>query len=154
MNKFLQLAAYVREFFDAFTPAKDINLWCAMVEEEQKELLDAMINEPDANILKELCDVMYTLIGLSLVCEDIEKRELFIVDTHVEGDAFFEEVEATCVAAKNKLGVGENTLMEAFYRVHRSNMSKLDANGTPIRRADGKIVKGPNYQAPDLTDLV
>lgn len=28
--------------------------------------------------------------------------------------------------------------------VHRSNMSKLDDNGQPIRRDDGKILKGPN----------
>lgn len=43
---------------------------------------------------------------------------------------------------------------EAFKRVHESNMSKLDDNGNPIRREDGKILKGPNYQAPDLRDLV
>jgi predicted HAD superfamily Cof-like phosphohydrolase len=43
---------------------------------------------------------------------------------------------------------------EAFKRVHESNMSKLDEEGKPIRRQDGKILKGPNYQAPDLRDLV
>ena len=43
---------------------------------------------------------------------------------------------------------------EAFKRVHESNMSKLDDEGKPIRREDGKILKGPNYQAPDLRDLV
>jgi predicted HAD superfamily Cof-like phosphohydrolase len=43
---------------------------------------------------------------------------------------------------------------EAFKRVHESNMSKLDEEGKPIRREDGKILKGPNYQAPDLRDLV
>ena len=43
---------------------------------------------------------------------------------------------------------------EAFKRVHESNMSKLDEEGKPIRRKDGKILKGPIYQAPDLRDLV
>lgn len=43
---------------------------------------------------------------------------------------------------------------EAFERVHQSNMSKLDSNGQPILREDGKILKGPNYAAPDLADLV
>ena len=43
---------------------------------------------------------------------------------------------------------------EAFKRVHESNMSKLDEEGKPIRREDGKILKGPNYQAPNLRDLV
>lgn len=45
-------------------------------------------------------------------------------------------------------------LDEAFRRVHASNMSKLDDDGNPIVRGDGKIMKGPNYQAPDLGDLV
>jgi len=42
----------------------------------------------------------------------------------------------------------------AFNRVHSSNMSKLDENGKPIFREDGKVLKGPNYKAPDLEDLV
>jgi hypothetical protein len=33
-------------------------------------------------------------------------------------------------------------------------MSKLDDNGKPIKREDGKVMKGPNYKAPDLTDLL
>jgi predicted HAD superfamily Cof-like phosphohydrolase len=39
----------------------------------------------------------------------------------------------------------------AVYVVHRSNMTKLDDNGQPIMRADGKVLKGPNYQPPDFT---
>ena len=45
-------------------------------------------------------------------------------------------------------------LDEAMDRIHKSNMSKLGDDGLPIRRADGKILKGPNYQPPILTDLV
>jgi hypothetical protein len=33
-------------------------------------------------------------------------------------------------------------------------MSKLDDDGKPIYREDGKVLKGPHYEAPDLTDLV
>lgn len=44
-------------------------------------------------------------------------------------------------------------LDEAFKRVHESNMSKLGEDGKPIIRADGKILKGPNYWVPDLTGL-
>lgn len=43
---------------------------------------------------------------------------------------------------------------QAFHRVHISNMSKLDNDGKPIYREDGKVLKGPNYKAPDLSDLV
>ncbi len=45
-------------------------------------------------------------------------------------------------------------LDEAMHRVHESNMSKLDAYGKPILREDGKVLKGPNYQPPNLEDLV
>ena len=45
-------------------------------------------------------------------------------------------------------------LEEALDRVHKSNMSKLGLDGKPIRRADGKVLKGPNYQPPNLKDLV
>ena len=41
-----------------------------------------------------------------------------------------------------------------FDEVQRSNMSKLGEDGKPIYREDGKILKGPNYFAPDLTKYV
>ena len=44
-------------------------------------------------------------------------------------------------------------LDEALDRVHQSNMSKLDEDGKPIYRDDGKVLKGPNYKPPDLSDL-
>jgi len=45
-------------------------------------------------------------------------------------------------------------LDEAVRRVHASNMSKLGDDGQPIYREDGKVLKGPHYEAPDLNDLV
>ena len=45
-------------------------------------------------------------------------------------------------------------LDEAMDRVHKSNMSKLDDKGQPIYREDGKVLKGPNYKPPNLTDLL
>jgi NTP pyrophosphatase (non-canonical NTP hydrolase) len=41
----------------------------------------------------------------------------------------------------------------ALKRVFESNMSKF-VDGKPLRREDGKILKGPNYQPPFLDDLV
>jgi|TARA_R100000081_G_C4820019_1_gene178875 predicted HAD superfamily Cof-like phosphohydrolase len=37
-----------------------------------------------------------------------------------------------------------------FNRVHQSNMSKLDENGKPIFREDGKILKSNRYKEADL----
>ena len=44
-------------------------------------------------------------------------------------------------------------LDEALNRVHESNMSKLGADGKPIYREDGKVLKGPGYKPPNLEDL-
>ena len=44
-------------------------------------------------------------------------------------------------------------LDEALHRVHQSNLSKLGADGEPIYREDGKVLKGPNYKPPTLEDL-
>lgn len=43
-------------------------------------------------------------------------------------------------------------MQEVFSRVHKSNMSKL-VNGKVLKRADGKFLKGPNYQPPYLQDI-
>ena len=45
-------------------------------------------------------------------------------------------------------------LDEAMFRVFESNMSKLDKDGKPIYRADGKVLKGPDYKAPNLSTCV
>ena len=37
--------------------------------------------------------------------------------------------------------------------VHKSNMTKVGDDGQPVRREDGKILKGPNYRPPDLSWL-
>jgi predicted HAD superfamily Cof-like phosphohydrolase len=43
---------------------------------------------------------------------------------------------------------------QVFDRVHDSNMSKLGDDGKPVRRDDGKVMKGPNYHPPTLDDLI
>jgi len=43
---------------------------------------------------------------------------------------------------------------EVFNEIQRSNMSKLGADGKPIYRADGKVLKGPNYFKPDIASIL
>ncbi len=44
----------------------------------------------------------------------------------------------------------QHKITEVFNEIHRSNMSKLDENGKPVYREDGKILKGKNYFLPDI----
>ena len=43
---------------------------------------------------------------------------------------------------------------EIFDEIQRSNMSKLDNNGNPIFREDGKVLKGPNYFRPNIKKIL
>lgn len=43
---------------------------------------------------------------------------------------------------------------KAMKEIHRSNMSKMGADGKPIIRADGKIIKGANYSKPELEQFI
>ena len=45
-------------------------------------------------------------------------------------------------------------LDECYLEVHRSNMSKLGADGRPLKREDGKVIKGPNFFEPDLKPIL
>ncbi|MFJ8613637.1 MazG nucleotide pyrophosphohydrolase domain-containing protein [Streptomyces sp. NPDC093675] len=38
--------------------------------------------------------------------------------------------------------------------IHRANMTKIGPNGTVSRRADGKVLKGDHYRAPDVTAIL
>lgn len=45
-------------------------------------------------------------------------------------------------------------LDEVLAEVHRANMSKLDSDGSVLRREDGKVLKGPKYKAPDFEGII
>ena len=48
----------------------------------------------------------------------------------------------------------QNKIEEVFDEIQRSNMSKLDVNGNPIYREDGKVLKGPNYFKPNISKIL
>ena len=48
----------------------------------------------------------------------------------------------------------QDKIVEVFDEIQRSNMSKLSADGTPVIREDGKILKGPNYFKPNIKSIL
>ena len=48
----------------------------------------------------------------------------------------------------------QHKIEEVFDEIQRSNMSKLDSNGRPIFREDGKILKGQNYFKPNIKQIL
>ncbi|WP_432170993.1 MazG nucleotide pyrophosphohydrolase domain-containing protein [Streptomyces sp. 1222.5] len=45
-------------------------------------------------------------------------------------------------------------LDEVIAEIHRANMSKLGPDGQVARRADGKVLKGEHYRAPDVSAVL
>jgi predicted HAD superfamily Cof-like phosphohydrolase len=48
----------------------------------------------------------------------------------------------------------QDVIQSVFEEIHRSNMSKLGADGKPIYREDGKAIKGENYVPPNITNIL
>jgi predicted HAD superfamily Cof-like phosphohydrolase len=48
----------------------------------------------------------------------------------------------------------QHKIEEVFEEIQRSNMSKLGADGKPIYREDGKVLKGPNYFKPNIEEIL
>ena len=95
-----------------------------------------------------------------LICEEYEEFLeahseclVHIQDKKVREDCLKELADLVYVAYQYAAACGWD-LDEALDRVHRSNLSKLDDNLRPIKREDGKVLKGPNYKPTDLYDLV
>jgi len=48
----------------------------------------------------------------------------------------------------------QHKIEEVFEEIQRSNMSKLDKDGQPIYREDGKVLKSDQYFKPDLAKIL
>jgi predicted HAD superfamily Cof-like phosphohydrolase len=48
----------------------------------------------------------------------------------------------------------QDKIEAVFNEIQHSNMSKLGADGKPIYRADGKVMKGPNYFKPNIKEIL
>ena len=48
----------------------------------------------------------------------------------------------------------QDKIVEVFEEIQRSNMSKLDADGKPIYREDGKVLKSDRYFKPNIAAIL
>ncbi len=89
-----------------------------LMDEENKEYLEAATNNDMVEVADALGDMLYILCGTIL-----EHGMQYKIE-------------------------------EVFNEIQRSNMSKLGADGRPIYREDGKVLKGPNYSKPDIASIL
>ena len=48
----------------------------------------------------------------------------------------------------------QDKIEEIFDEIQKSNLSKLGDDGKPIYRNDGKVMKGPNYFKPKISEIL
>jgi predicted HAD superfamily Cof-like phosphohydrolase len=110
-----------------------------------REVMDQPLNTSDENVH----ELQATLINE----EYKEWRDAFEDELSVpKVDQLKELADLVFVCYQYAAARGWN-LDVAMRRVFESNMSKL-VDGKPLRRADGKVLKGSNYYPPILDDLV
>lgn len=112
-------------------------------------------------IAEELMELAEAL-GVDLVISQTTDME---VPDRMEVKAYGADSDVDLVETADALGdldyvvQGANLVFgipakEVFKAIHVSNMSKLGADGKPMRRADGKIMKGPDYAPPELGPII
>ena len=100
----------------SFPESNIVQLRIDLIEEELKELKEAIKNNDIIEVADALTDILYVTYG-----------------------------------AGHSFGVD---LDKCFEEVQRSNMSKLGKDGKPIYNDFGKVMKGPNYFAPNLKKII
>ncbi len=100
-------------------------------------------------------DEMVQEMQMTLIREEFNE----LLEAHINEDTYEDQIHtlkelADLVFVCYQYAVARNWNLDiALKRVFESNMSKF-VDGKPLRREDGKILKGPNYQPPFLDDLV
>jgi len=106
-------------------------------------------DSPIANLSKEQIDLRYRLMQE----ENEEYLESANENNLVEiADALGDQLYILCgTILKHGL---QDKIAAIFMEIHRSNMSKLDKNGRPIYREDGKVLKSDQYFKPNITGIL
>ena len=97
-------------------------------------------------------DDMTVDLRVDLIAEEfLELREAVANEDIVEIADALTDLLYVVYGAGHAFGID---LDECFLEVHASNMSKLDDNGQPIYREDGKVLKSDNYFKPNLASVL
>lgn len=139
--------ALVRDFHSRYglpvvddAPSADrdrVHMRLALVVEEAAELVAAVYGTDAARHLEEA----FT----RAVAADDGRRDV-VAAADALGDLVY-----VVYGMALELGV---PLPEVLAEIHASNLSKLGADGRPVLRADGKVLKGPDYRPPDVAGVL
>jgi predicted HAD superfamily Cof-like phosphohydrolase len=91
-------------------------------------------------------------LRLGLIEEEFNELKVAVKDRDIVemADALADIAYVVCGFAL-EAGIDLNAV---FNEVHASNMTKMGGDGEPVKREDGKILKGPNYIKPDVRKVL
>lgn len=115
--------------------------------EEIAEMLETL-SSPD----EFACDWLDAMQAVSYKLADGLKAGRFTVDI-TDRKEFLDAVADQIVTGVGAAYCAGMQPTEALRRVNCSNWSKFDENLKPIKNENGKVIKGPRYQPPDLEGL-
>ncbi|PWH10005.1 hypothetical protein DEJ39_08540 [Bacteroidetes bacterium SCGC AAA795-G10] len=106
-------------------------------------------HKPKSDISSEITELRYNLMKE----ENEEYLQAVKSNDLIEiGDALGDMLYILCGTI---ISHGFQDKIEAIFdEIQRSNMSKLGADGKPIYREDGKVLKGPNYFKPNIGKIL
>lgn len=106
-------------------------------------------HKPKSDISSEITELRYNLMKE----ENEEYLQAVKSNDLIEiGDALGDMLYILCGTI---ISHGFQDKIEAIFdEIQRSNMSKLGADGKPIYREDGKVLKGPNYFKPNIEKIL
>ena len=93
-----------------------------------------------------------TDLRLALIEEEVgELREAAVAGDLVGVADALADIVYVAYGSAQVYGIDLDAVLD---EVHSSNMTKMGADGRPVRRADGKVLKGPSYRAPDVKSVL
>lgn len=95
-----------------------------------------------------LPDFNLSALRLDLITEEVQELQDALANKNMlEIADALTDILYVVYGAGHAFGID---LDDCFNEVHRSNMTKLGPDGRPIYREDGKVLKGENYEPPNL----
>lgn len=100
---------------------------------------------------REVADLRHRLIQEE--CDEL--KEAIEANDYVKAVDALADLLYTVEGAVISFGVFHHGCMNAVSEeVHRSNMSKLGRDGRPVKREDGKTLKGPDYSPANISAVL
>ncbi len=155
MNKFIETVAEFHEAFEIENKAEP-GIPKASPETRFSMSLNMTAMAKRAELLMECAEMFgsVSFLRLHLLQEELAELAEAMLEDDLVGclDALC-DLQYVLSGAVLSLGL-QDVFDEAFAEVHRSNMSKLDEDGRPIKNEAGRVVKSSRYSKPILEPLL